>query len=218
MTMSNSPEKPESRIRFGRRRRNRGRPAPEVIFVETDTHTLSLQISKYSDLHLVSEFFGSKTAGGINFFLLTNIMSAPALGKSATAQTTGDRQIRQTGTMRWPTNLSCCLSFFGEVQFVIDDSITQDAKWKATSRRSGGHIQTSLKQSALVWPCTEEEKQTWWHHCWPGNKLQNNSIIFAVGWKSHKPWGCGADHCSLARSRWKSVRSAPSQCTFGPPS
>ena len=62
MTMSDSPEKPESGIRFGRRRRNRGRPAPEVIFVETGTHTLSLQISKYSDLHFFSRFFGSKTA------------------------------------------------------------------------------------------------------------------------------------------------------------
>ena len=69
MTMSDSPEKPESGIRFGRRRRNRGRPAPEGIFVETVTHTLSLQISKYSDLHFVSEFFGSKTAGGIIFFV-----------------------------------------------------------------------------------------------------------------------------------------------------
>ena len=108
--------------------------------------------------------------------------------------------------------------FFVEVRFVIDDSIIHDAKWKATLRRNGGHIQTSRKQSALVWPCTEEEKQTWWHHCWPGKKLQNNSIIFAEGWKSHKPWGCGADHCSRVRSRWKSVRSAPSQCTFGPPS
>ena len=130
MTMSESPEKPELEIRFGRRRHIRGRPAPEVIFVETDTHTLSLQISKYSDLHFVSGFFGTKTAGGIVFLLLTNIMSAPALGKSATAQTTGDRQIRQTGTMRWPTNLSCRLSLFGEVQFVIDDFITQDATGK----------------------------------------------------------------------------------------
>ena len=62
--------------------------------------------------------------------------------------------------------------FFVEVQFVIDDSIIHDAKWKATLRRNGGHIQTSRKQSALVWPCTEEEKQTWWHHCWPGKSCK----------------------------------------------
>ena len=62
MTMLDSPEKQELEIRFGRRGRIRGRPAPEVIFVETATHTLSLQISKYSDLHFFSGFFGSKTA------------------------------------------------------------------------------------------------------------------------------------------------------------
>ena len=41
--MLDSPEKPELEIRFGRQRmQNQGRPAPEVIFVETATQTLSL--------------------------------------------------------------------------------------------------------------------------------------------------------------------------------
>ena len=69
MTMSDSPEKPELEIRFGRRRHIQGRPAPEVIFVETATHTLSLQISKYSDLHFFSGFFWLQNCGGIIFFV-----------------------------------------------------------------------------------------------------------------------------------------------------
>ena len=67
--MSDSPEKPELEIRFGRRRHIQGRPAPEVIFVETATHTLSLQISKYSDLHFFSGFFWLQNCGGIIFFV-----------------------------------------------------------------------------------------------------------------------------------------------------
>ena len=66
--MSDSPEEPELEIRFGRQRQSRGRPAPEMIFVETDTHTLSLQISKYSDLHFASGFFCLQNCGGIIFF------------------------------------------------------------------------------------------------------------------------------------------------------